>query len=321
MHDLLDETNLLPQFRSYSVPQDHERYTAAEHAVWERVVLRNEALVAAHADRIHPAYLDGLRQLALPRHVPRLEELDERLQPTGWRTVCVEGYVPNAVYLGLMARRIFPVSRAVRRPEHIDYAPAPDLVHDVLGHLPMLFSFEHSEFHQRLASVMSHAVSGALDEALYAGNRRVALLKENPASPPSMVRQAEASLLRIHRELKKSSSELTHLTRMYLWAVEFGLVRSPRGGRWIHGAALLSSPREFAAACRDGAEIVPYSVDVIHRDIEFTDLQARYFVARDFDHLHDVLTIYESSMQFRGDEARASETRALGPERKHARNA
>jgi phenylalanine-4-hydroxylase len=107
---------------------------------------------------------------------------------------------------------------------------------------------------------------------------------------------------------------------MYLWGIEFGLVKAPRG-RWIHGAALLSSPAEFAAVCRATSEVVPYSLDVIHQDIEFTELQASYFAARDFDHLHDVLTLYESSMQFRNEEAKQSETRALGPARKRARYA
>jgi phenylalanine-4-hydroxylase len=316
----LEESNLLSELRSHCVPQEHERYTAADHAVWAQVLNRSERLVEKYADVIHPAYLDGLRELELPRHVPRIEELNERLQSSGWRTVCVDGYIPNKSYVELMARRIFPVSRSIRRPEHIDFAPAPDLVHDVLGHLPMLFSLEHGEFNQRLAFVMSNAVSSALDEELYAVNRRVSALKGNPASAIADVREAEETELRIKRELLASSSEQTHLARMYLWAIEFGLVRSPRG-RWIHGAALLSSPTEFAAASSDDAEVVPYSLDVIDHDIEFSDLQGRYFAARDFDHLHDVLTLYESSMQFRKDEARASETRALGPTRKRARYA
>jgi phenylalanine-4-hydroxylase len=213
------------------------------------------------------------------------------------------------------------VSRAIRRAEHTDYAPAPDLVHDILGHLPMLFSAEHGEFHRRLADVMSNAIPSALDAELYAANLRTSALKTDPSSSIREIRNAEKALHDVHDALRVEASELTHLARMYLWSIEFGLVESPNG-RWIHGAALLSSPREFKAACSDATEIHPYSVDVIHHDIEFSDLQKRYFGARDFDQLQDVLTLYESGMQYRSADVRTSDVHALRhPDAKRAGHA
>jgi phenylalanine-4-hydroxylase len=314
------EPNLPDDLRDHCALQEHEQYTAADHGVWERVLARNEELVSNNLDTVHPAYVSGLSALELPRRIPRIEELNERLQATRWRTVCVDGYIPSAAYVQLMAARIFPVSRAIRRPEHIDYAPAPDLVHDVLGHLPLLFSLEHGEFHRRLAMVMSNAVSSELDEALYGANRRISALKSDDSSPPDAVRAAEVELHGIHEALRVDASELTHLARMYLWSIEFGLVASPTG-RWVHGAALLSSPAEFRAACEDSSEVRAYSLDVIHHDIEFSDLQKRYFLARDFDHLHDVLTLYEAGMNYRNEGVRTSEVRALRPGQGRAEHA
>ncbi|HZR34012.1 MAG TPA: hypothetical protein VFA75_01470, partial [Nevskia sp.] len=74
----------------------------------------------------------------------------------------------------------------------------------------------------------------------------------------------------------------------------------------VVGAGLLSSPREFRAAIDESAELVPYSLDVIHHDIEFSDLQHRYFLSRDFDHMEEVLALYESGMRHSGGGVRAS---------------
>jgi phenylalanine-4-hydroxylase len=79
---------------------------------------------------------------------------------------------------------------------------------------------------------------------------------------------------------------------MYLWAIEFGLVGSG-DDIVVHGAALLSAPAEFRALCTKQSFLQPYSLDVIHQDISFSELQSEYFVAKDFAHLHDVLTEYE----------------------------
>ncbi|HVU05985.1 MAG TPA: hypothetical protein VHE30_29750 [Polyangiaceae bacterium] len=318
----LERARVLAELSVHCTTQEHDQYTESDHAVWETALARNEELVARYGGAIHPAHLEGLLALELPRRrVPRIEELNGRLSGTNWRTVCVDGDIPMDAYVRLMSVSVFPVSRALRRPEHIDYAPAPDLVHDVLGHLPMLLSAEHGEFHRRFGAVMSHAVPGVLDGELHAANRHLSTLKSSPESSEIDVLAAEASLRRVRDALQGDASELTHLARMYLWSIGFGLVGKPEE-RCVVGAALLSSPREFRAAIHESAELVPYSLDVIHHDIEFSDLQKRYFLARDFDHMEDVLTLYESGMHYRGGSVRTSEVRALrrpqGRVRRHA---
>src|SRR5262249_27650909 len=157
---------------------------------------------------------------------------------------------------------------------------APDMVHDILGHLPMLFSHEHREFLRRLATAMAKARPNVLDGELYAANRHMSQLRTDPSSPGADIAEAEARVMRVQNALRQSASELTHLGRMYLWSVEFGLIGGP--GRFsVYGAALLSAPAEFRKVCDGGANLAPYSLDVIDHDIAFSDLQKRYFVARD----------------------------------------
>jgi len=300
-------------FSSHLVEQEHDAYTATDHQVWRDVVARNAWINAEYSTWVHPAYVEGLRALELPDRIPRVEELNERLAPTGWQTVCVDGYIPTAAYVGLMSASIFPVSRVIRRPEHLDYAPAPDLAHDVLGHLPMLFSPEHRDFLKRLATVMAKAVPNALDGELYAANRAMSQLRTDPASSPAAIADAEARVVHVQNALMQNASELTQLGRMYLWSVEFGLIGGGAEGLSVYGAALMSAPTEFRAIIEDGADVLPYSLDVIDCDIAFSDLQKQYFVARDFADLHEVLAAYEvyMYMQRRGASGRASEIREL----------
>jgi phenylalanine-4-hydroxylase len=298
------------EFEGYLTPQRHGEYTDVDHGVWREVLSRNEWVLGRYAERVPKAYVDGMQALDLPRHVPRVEEINERIAPTGWRTVCVDGYIPSAAYVGLMARSIFPISRNIRRPEHVDYAPAPDLVHDILGHLPLLFSSEHRTFLRRLAMVMSMAVPGELDVELYDANRSLSDRKSAPDSPASAVAEAEERVVNVQRLLETQASELTHLARMYLWSIEFGLVGAADSFQ-VYGAALLSAPTEFRAVCEADPVIVPYSVDVIDHDIEFSDLQRRYFVTSDFAQLHDALSDYELIMQHRQAMNRASGFREI----------
>lgn len=298
---------------NYVVAQ-YPEYPESAHAVWREVLSRNEALRSQQAKWIHPGYLEGMRALDLPPRVPRVEEINERLAPTGWRTVCVDGYIPSAAYVGLMARHIFPIARFIRRAEHIDYAPAPDMVHDIIGHLPMLFLREHREYLQRVASVMVRAVANDLDAEYYAANRRMSELKSDLGSSPEEIARAEQDVLRLQRELQSSASELTHLSRLYLWSVEFGVIGDPESF-WIHGAALLSAPTEVRAICDRAAPMLPYSMDVVKKDIAFSDLQSQYFVARDFEHLHEVLAEYETTMERREPVVRTSHIREISQKR------
>ena len=281
--------------RRYLVEQDHAAYEADAHTVWRDVLSRNRRLVREYGTRIHPAYVQGLRALQLPDRIPRVEEINERLAPTGWKIVAVDGYIPAAAYVGLMSASIFPVSRRIRRLEHIDFAPAPDMVHDILGHLPMLFSAEHREFLKELATITAQARPNALDGEFYDAVLRMADLRSDPNASLVDLAEVEDRVRLINRALVDHASELTCLRRMYVWSIEFGLLGKP-DDFLVHGAALLSSPTEFRAVCAGNARILPYSLHVVREENAFSDVLGRYFVARDFAQMREVLTAYHDGV-------------------------
>jgi phenylalanine-4-hydroxylase len=279
--------------------------------VWSEVLSRNEQLVASHRGRIHPGYIEGLRALCLPSRIPRAEEINERLRSTGWKIVAVDGYLPATTYASLMAESIFPVSSRIRRREHVDFAPEPDMAHDILGHLPMLFCAEHRDYLRELAGHASRAIPNELDTAYHEAVRQMAELKSEASSDVQDVARAEATVAEVYRELVSNASEVTCLRRMYIWSIEFGLFGS-REDLTVHGAALMSAPTELSRVLSGGARFEPYSTAVIRHENSFSDLLEQYFVAKDYAHLHEVLSAYAASMH-RANNPGPSEVRELRP--------
>jgi phenylalanine-4-hydroxylase len=285
---LLDDTDVA--WRRYGTPQRHRDYTHREHDTWRRLLARAEAVVGRHESRLHPAYVAGFRELVLPStHIPRLEELDAALARFGWRTFCVNGYLPPDVYSGLLARGIFPISREIRPLRHLEFSPTPDLAHDMLGHIPMLASAEHCRFLRRISRAMASAPPNELDHELYEAHRALGAQKSRSPRRRRAIAAAEERVAAAQRALAREPSLLARLDRMYLWSIEFGLMGNPNDFR-VYGAGLLSSAGEVEALCTGNTPILEYSDKVTDCEINFSEYQSMYFVARNYEHLDEVLS-------------------------------
>jgi phenylalanine-4-hydroxylase len=121
----------------WTIPQDWERFTADEHAMWDKLFARQSEMLPGRAA---DAFLRGIDVLKLSRPgIPDYRELNARLTAaTGWQVVAVPGLVPDDVFFDHLANRRFPAGNFIRRPEQIDYLKEPDVFHDVFGHVPML---------------------------------------------------------------------------------------------------------------------------------------------------------------------------------------
>jgi phenylalanine-4-hydroxylase len=119
------------------VPQGWGHYTAAEHALWDRLFRQQCALLPS---RVTPEFLDGVKLLGLDEPgIPDFERLSEKLLAlTGWRVVAVPGLVPDEVFFEHLANRRFVAGSFLRKPEQVDYLQEPDVFHDVFGHVPLL---------------------------------------------------------------------------------------------------------------------------------------------------------------------------------------
>jgi phenylalanine-4-hydroxylase len=279
----------------YAIPQRHQDYSNSEHETWRRLLARTEALVSDYEDRLHPDYVEGFRRLVLPwTSIPRLEDVNAALQGFGWRTLCVNGYLPPEIYSGLLASGVFPISRQIRPLQHLEFSPTPDLAHDMLGHIPMLLGPDHCQFLRRISRATAQATPNALDRELYLAHRSLGALRNASSRPRPALSAAEARVEAAQQALAAAPSPLAQLDRLYLWSIEFGLMGTPNDFR-IYGAGLLSSAGEVQALCARHAPIIDFSRAATNRDINFSEYQSVYFVARDYARLNDVLTEVQAS--------------------------
>lgn len=121
----------------WTIPQNWDAFTAAEHAMWDRLFARQSEMLPGRASE---AFLRGIDVLRLEKPgIPDYDELNARLMAaTGWQVVAVPGLVPDDVFFDHLANRRFPAGNFIRTPDQLDYLQEPDVFHDVFGHVPML---------------------------------------------------------------------------------------------------------------------------------------------------------------------------------------
>ncbi len=120
----------------WTVPQDLDRYSVEDQAVWQLLAERQTRLAEQHAC---PEFIQGLRTLGISETIPDFADVNRRLEPlTGWRVVGVPGLIPDQAFYDHLAHRRFPVTVWIRTRAEIDYLVEPDLFHDFFGHVPLL---------------------------------------------------------------------------------------------------------------------------------------------------------------------------------------
>jgi phenylalanine-4-hydroxylase len=131
----------------YTCPQDWASYTHADHDTYRRLYERQVTQLPGLAC---DAFIAALPSLGAKDHIPRFEDINERLyKATRWEVVAVPGLIPELPFFTLLANRKFPVTDWIRKPEEFDYIVEPDVFHDLFGHVPMLFDPAFADYVQR----------------------------------------------------------------------------------------------------------------------------------------------------------------------------
>ncbi len=122
----------------YTVEADWHAYSADDHEIWRQLFQRQSAQVERYAC---DEFIHALQALKLTDRIPHFDKVNAILAPaTGWRIVAVPGLIPDDVFFAHLAKRQFPVTVWMRKPEELDYIVEPDLFHDFFGHVPLLFN-------------------------------------------------------------------------------------------------------------------------------------------------------------------------------------
>jgi phenylalanine-4-hydroxylase len=83
----------------------------------------------------------GVNTLAYnPNQIPDLENIrDQVFNQTGWTLQRAAGEVPTIEFLAMLANKEFPLVYELRQPKETFQSSEPDLWHELIGHVPMLF--------------------------------------------------------------------------------------------------------------------------------------------------------------------------------------
>ena len=278
----------------FAVDQRYDDYTSVDHAVWRYIMRQNIFFLREYA---HKVYFQGLLNTGISfERIPRIQEMNDILAKIGWGAVAVDGFIPPAAFMEFQAYKVLVIACDMRQIHHIEYTPAPDIVHEAAGHAPIIVDREYSNYLQRFGEVGAKAMQSRKDFELYQAIRHLSILKEQPNSDPKEVEEAQKLVEHRQKTLGKPS-EMALLSRLHWWTVEYGLIGTLENPK-IYGAGLLSSIGESVSCLEPEVKKIPYSIDAMNQPFDITTKQPQLFVCRDFEHLKDVLEEFASKMAY-----------------------
>ena len=287
--------NLPLHLRKYIVPQDYEKYTPVDHAVWRYVMRQNYSYLKNVA---YYPYIPGLKKAGLTiEKIPSLQEINDALTVIGWGAVTVDGFIPPAAFMEFQAYRVLVIAADIRQLEHIEYTSAPDIIHESAGHAPIISDTKYNQYLSYLGKIGTKALFSSKDYELYESIRALSILKETHNVDEKELEEAEALVLHNQQNLG-TPSEMALLSRLQWWSVEYGLIGDINNPK-IYGAGLLSSIGESASCMQPEVKKITYTIDALKVGYDITKEQPQLFVTPTFQNLIDVLEQFESTMAYR----------------------
>jgi phenylalanine-4-hydroxylase len=278
----------------FAVDQRYDDYTSVDHAVWRFIMRQNVFFLREYA---HKVYFKGLLDTGISfERIPRIQEMNDILAKIEWGAVAVDGFIPPAAFMEFQAYKVLVIACDMRQIHHIEYTPAPDIVHEAAGHAPIIVDREYSNYLQRFGEVGAKAMSSKKDFELYEAIRHLSILKEQPNSDPKEIEKV-TKLVEYRQKNLGKPSEMALLSRLHWWTVEYGLIGTMENPK-IYGAGLLSSIGESVSCLEPHVKKIPYSIDAQNVPFDITTKQPQLFVCRDFKHLRDVLEEFASKMAY-----------------------
>ena len=281
--------------KAFVLPQPYHMYTAQNQAVWRYVMRKSIRFLKSVA---HASYLKGLEKTGISiDSIPRMSGMNRILKEIGWAAVAVDGFIPPNAFMEFQAYNTLVIAADIRTIDHIEYTPAPDIIHEAAGHAPIIANPEYAEYLRRFGEIGSKAISSAKDYELYEAIRHLSIIKEDPNTPQKEIRIAENSVADISSNMGEAS-EMAKIRNLHWWTVEYGLIGSISAPK-IYGAGLLSSIGESKWCMRKEVKKLPYTLAASDTDFDITKPQPHLFVTPNFAHLSFVLEEFANTMALR----------------------
>lgn len=126
-------------------------YSDEEHQTWRSITTK---LVGLHKNLASGAYLKAKDLLPISTQaIPQFANLDRALKPFhGFSIGPVEGLIDARIFLGMLERKLMLCTQYIRHASRPEYTPEPDIVHEVIGHVPMFTDKDFVEFSQLIGA-------------------------------------------------------------------------------------------------------------------------------------------------------------------------
>ncbi|SDS14465.1 aromatic amino acid hydroxylase [Gramella sp. MAR_2010_147] len=292
-NEILDR--LPAHLQQYIKPQNYDDYSPINQAVWRYVMRKNVDYLSKVA---HDSYLDGLKKTGISiDSIPNMYGMNRILEEIGWAAVAVDGFIPPAAFMEFQAYNVLVIASDIRQLEHLEYTPAPDIIHEGAGHAPIIANPEYAEYLRRFGEIGCKAISSSHDYEVYEAIRELSILKEAEDTPKEKIDKVEKRVDDLQNADVKPS-EMAQIRNLHWWTVEYGLIGTPENPK-IYGAGLLSSIGESKSCMTDAVEKFPYTIEAAKKEFDITKPQPQLFVTPDFAHLSLVLEEFASKMALR----------------------
>jgi len=290
---LLDR--LPKHLKQFIKPQDYSEYTPVNQAVWRYVMRKNVDYLSKVA---HSSYLEGLKKTGIEiDNIPSMYGMNRILSEIGWAAVAVDGFIPPNAFMEFQAYNVLVIASDIRQLEHIEYTPAPDIIHEGAGHAPIIANPEYAEYLRRFGEIGCKAISSHKDYEMYEAIRLLSILKEAEDTPQSEIEAAEKAVEDLQNNMGELS-EMAQIRNLHWWTVEYGLIGTLENPK-IYGAGLLSSIGESAWCMTDNVKKIPYDFSAVHQSFDITKLQPQLYVTPDFAYLSLILEEFANTMALR----------------------
>lgn len=278
--------------KQYIVPQNYPKYSFEDQALWRFIMKGIFHNMSCYGEL---KSLKSFEDMGISKDkIPRISNIDRKLQKFGWRACCISGFIPPQAFMEFQMYKILPIASEIRTIQHTFYTPAPDIVHEAVGHVPFLTNPIFSKFLKTYAQTVLKSITSQDDINKYLAIRRLSDLKEDSRSTKKQIQQQENKLKTIIKNISYVS-EASYLSRLIWWTSEYGLMGSMQNPK-IYGAGLVSSIGEAlhinkVKKIRLSASCLKYSFDI-------TKFQPQLFVAKDFKHLLNVLNVVSKTLAY-----------------------
>lgn len=281
--------------KQFIKPQDYTDYTPINQAVWRYVMRKNVSYLSKVA---HESYLNGLEKTGLEiENIPNMYGMNRILKEIGWAAVAVDGFIPPNAFMEFQAYNVLVIASDIRQLEHIEYTPAPDIIHEGAGHAPIIANPEYAEYLRRFGEIGCKAISSSYDYEMYEAIRLLSIVKEAENTPQSVIDAAEKAVNDLQNQ-SVEMSEMAQIRNLHWWTVEYGLIGTVENPK-IYGAGLLSSIGESAWCMTDKVKKIPYDISAANQIFDITKPQPQLYVTPDFAHLSFVLEEFANKMALR----------------------